>query len=294
MQEAGVAAKGVNMARKILSGIWLVLCGSLFVLSLIGIITVWQYKQPLTDASTARLDEVDTELSRAQTALQNAQGELKRALRFVDSAEAALESFSEKTAFARQFLDTVTEVLDETIKPSLTTSRDKIDEAQQTMDDLRASVEALNRIPFVNIAVPDDGLLSSFVDIIDSLEGEVVRVDEIADQASTFMDDSSYLMGGDLSETRENIQNMQMVIDKYEGRIGTWREQVATLQADLPGWIQRTAIWLTVFLAWFALSQFGLILHGLAVYRGGNPFGGLRGEPVPASQPKETFEDKPA
>jgi len=264
------------MTRKILSGIWLVLCGALFVLSLIGVAMIWKYKQPLTDGITARLADIDVELARAQSALQNAQGELERALRFVDSAEEALESFSEQAAVAKEFLDTVTEVLDETIKPSLKTSREKIDEAQQTMDDLRASIQALNMIPFVNIKVPDDGILNSFVAIMDSLEGEIVRVDEIADQASTFMSDSSYLMGGDLSETRDNIQEMQIVIDEYEGKIGTWRGQVATLKAGSPGWIQRTAIWLTVFLAWFALSQFGLILHGLVVYRGGNPFVVLR------------------
>jgi hypothetical protein len=101
------------------------------------------------------------------------------------------------------------------------------------------------------------------------------------------MSDTSYLMGGDLSETRENIQNMQAVIDEYEGRIGIWREQVATLQADLPGWIQRTAIWLTVFLLWFALSQFGLILHGLGAWRGENPLAVLRGEPITDSRHEE-------
>jgi archaellum component FlaC len=264
------------MLRKILSGILLVLCGSLFVLSLIGIFTVWKYKQPITDATTARLEEVDDQLSQAQTTLQNAQAELDRALRFVNSAEKALESFSEQAVVAKDFLDTVTEVLDETIKPSLATSREKIDEAQQTMDDLRASVEALNRIPFVNLTVPDNGILNSFVGIIDSLEGEVARVDKIANQASTFMRDTSYLMGGDLSETRDNIRDMQIVIDEYEGRIGTWRRQVITLETESPGWIQRTAIILTVFLAWFALSQFGLLLHGLAVYRGENPLTVLR------------------
>jgi uncharacterized coiled-coil protein SlyX len=270
-------AKGANMTRKILTGIFLVLCGALFVLSLIGVSIVWRYKQPLTDASSARLAEVDHELAQAQTALENTQDELERALRFVDSAEEALESFSEQTVYVKEFLDTVTEVLDETVKPSLTTSRDKIDEAQQTMDDLRASVEALNLIPFVNIKVPDDGILNSFVAILDSLEGEITRVDDIAEQASTFLSDSSYLMGGDLSETRDNIEEMQTVVAEYEVRVSTWREQLATLQAELPGWIHRTAIWLTIFLAWFALSQFGLILHGLVVYRGENPLAGLRG-----------------
>ena len=266
------------MVRKILTGLWLVLCGVLFVLSFIGIGTIWKYKEPLTTAVTARLSEVDAELSLAQTSLQNAQSELERALRFVDSAEEALANFSEQTTVAREFLDTVTEVLDDTIKPSLATSKEKLDEAQQTMDDLRASIEALNRIPFVNISVPDDGLLGSFTEIINSLEGEVTRVEKIADQASTFMNDSSYLMGGDLSETRGNIQELQIVVTEYEAKIGTWREQLATLKAKSPGWIQRTAIALTVFLLWFALSQFGLILHGLAVRRGENPLAVFRAQ----------------
>lgn len=269
------------MLRKILTGIWLVLCGSLFVLSFIGIGTIWKYKAPLTTAVTARLTEIDAELGMAQTALQNAQGELKRALRFVDTAEETLANFSEQTAVARDFLNTVTEMLDETIKPSLATSKEKIDEAQQTMDDLRASIEALNRIPFVDLAVPDDGILSSFTEIIDSLEGEITRVEQIADQASTFMEDNSSLLGGDLNETRTNIQELQTVVTEYGGRIDTWRGQLARLKTKSPDWIQRTAIALTIFLLWFALSQFGLFLHGLAVWRGEQPLAVLRREPSP-------------
>lgn len=269
------------MVRKILTGLWLVLCGALFMLSFIGIGTIWKYKKPLTTAITTRLIEVDGELSLAQTALQNAQSELKRALRFVDSAEEALVKFSEQTAVAKEFLDTVTEVLDDTIKPSLAISKENLDEAQQTMDDLRASIQALNRIPFVNLSVPDDELLGSFTEIIDSLEGEVTRVEALADQASIFMNDSSYLMGGDLSETRDNILALQTVVTDYETKIGDWRDQLATLKAKFPGWVQNTAIALTVFLLWFALSQFGLILHGLAVRRGENPLAVLQKETSP-------------
>lgn len=259
------------MARKILGGTLIVLSLSLLVLSLIGIGGIWYYKEPLTTASTARLTEVEVQLAQAQTALQNAQVELVRALRFVDSAEKALETLSEQSAVAKEFLDTVTDVLDETIKPSLATSREKIDEAQKTMDDLSASIQALNRIPFVNIQVPDQGILSSFTEIMDSLESEIARVEEIAGQASTFLGDTSYLMGGDLQETRENIKDLQVVIDEYESQIGDWREQLAEVIDSLPGWINRTSITLTIFLLWFSFSQFGMVLHGLNIYRGGNP-----------------------
>jgi hypothetical protein len=95
------------------------------------------------------------------------------------------------------------------------------------------------------------------------------------------MNDSSYLMGGDLNETRTNIQELQTVVTVYESKIGTWREQLDALKAKSPGWIQRTAIILTVFLLWFALSQFGLILHGLAVRRGENPLAVLERETSP-------------
>lgn len=260
------------MARKILSGLLIGLSALLLIASLVAIGTIWYYKTPVTDEVASRLSDVDTELAQAQTALHDGQGELERALRIVDSAEESLSALSEQTAIAREFLDTVTDVLDETIKPGLATSREKIDEAQTTLDELRATIENLNRIPFVNIDVPDDGILQSFTDITDSLESEIVRVEDVAAQASTFMNDTSYLMGGDLQETRENIQNLQAVIDEYEGKVTTWRGQVATLQHEFPGWISRTAIWLTVFLLWFAFSQLGLLWHGISVWRGRDVF----------------------
>ena len=256
------------MARKILSGTLIVLSSILLLSSLAGIGAAWYYNEPLTSEVIARLDDVDAELALAQTALQDAQGELERALRFVDSAEEALETFSQQTAVAKEFLDTVTGVLDETITPSLETSKEKIDEAQKTMDDLRASIEKINLIPFVNLEVPDDGILNSFVEIMDSLESEITHVEDIADQVSIFLSDTSYLMGGDLSETRDNILELQVVITEYEGKIDTWRRQLMTLKVEFPGWIDRASAILTVFLIWFAFSQFGLLLHGLTGWQG--------------------------
>jgi hypothetical protein len=41
-------------------------------------------------------------------------------------------------------------------------------------------------------------------------------------------------------------------------------------------WIDRASVGLTIFLFWFALSQFGLFLHGLSIQAGGNPLVVLR------------------
>ncbi len=266
------------MARKILSGTLIVLSSILLIAGLAGIGAAWYYNEPLTGEVLARLGEADGELALAQTALQDAQSELERALRMVDSAEEALEDFSAQIAAAKGFIDTVTDVLDETITPSLETSREKIDQAQQTMDDLNASIEKINLIPFVNLEIPDDGILNSFTKIMDSLEKEITRVEDIAEQSSTFLKDTSYLMGGDFQETRDNIQDLQMVITEYEGKISTWRGQLMTLKVEFPGWIDRASSILTVFLLWFAFSQFGLLLHGLSLWKGVDPLAALRQE----------------
>ena len=266
------------MARKILRGTLIALSAVFLIASLVGIGVVWYYKEPVTSETLSKMDDVDAELALAQVALRDAQDELDRALRFVDSAEKALETFSDQLAVTKELLDTVTNVLDKTITPSLEASRKKIDEAQKTMDDLRASIENLNRIPFVNIDIPDDGILNSFTEIMDSLESEVVRVEEMADQASVFMKDTSYLMGGDLGETRENILELQGVITEYEGKIDTWRRQLMTLKVEFPGWVDRSAAILTIFFLWFGFSQLGLLLHGLTLWKGGDPYIALRRE----------------
>ncbi|MEW5941962.1 MAG: hypothetical protein AB1750_20040, partial [Chloroflexota bacterium] len=59
-------------------------------------------------------------------------------------------------------------------------------------------------------------------------------------------------------------------------QITDWRAQVADVTASLPAWIDNASVGLTLFLLWFGLSQFGLLLHGLGLWRGENPLRVLR------------------
>ncbi len=255
------------MARKVLSGTLIVLSSILLILSLVGIGAAWYYNEPLTKDSTTKLEAIDDELEEAQSALQNAQDELKRALRMVETAEASLQSLSEQRLQAKEFLDTVRSLLDETIQPNLDASKEKINQVQETLDDLNKTLENINRIPFVEIAIPDEGFLSFFVESTEALESEVDRVGDMAEQASTFLNDSSYLLGGDLAETKDNIQDLMEVVDEYETKIASWREQLANLINKLPKWIDHASVTIVITLLWFGFSQFGLILHGLTSWR---------------------------
>jgi hypothetical protein len=79
-----------------------------------------------------------------------------------------------------------------------------------------------------------------------------------------------------LTETRDSLQNFLTATQEYQRKVTVWRGQVAELDGQLPALIDRASIILTIFLLWFGLSQFGLILHGLNMRRGGDPLAVLR------------------
>lgn len=259
------------MARKIITYTLISLSSIFLILSLIGIIAAWAYNTPLTEKATAQLKDIDSQLSQIQTDLRSAKGEVERALRIIQSAEDALVSLTQQTTDAKQVLEEVDETLNDQLIPNLATTRTQISQVRTILEDLRASIGQLNAIPFVNIQIPGDELLAGIISGVDSLDSEIENVQILAEQASVFISDTSYLLGGDFESTKQNLKNLLQVLQGYDGNLSGWREQVNEIIQSTPKWIDNASISLTFFFLWFALSQFGLLLHGLSLKRGDNP-----------------------
>jgi len=266
------------MTRKILAGILVVVASILLIASMIGIGLAWIYNEPLTREAAARLGEIDAELAQIQSDLQNAKLEVERALRIIESAEKALESLTEQTTDAKQLLEEVNSTLDDKLIPGLETTRGKIGQVRATLEDLRGALEQVNTLPFVDLNLPGDELLANIIAGVDSLDSEIANVQELAQKASTFISDTSYLLGGDFNETKQHLQDLLKVLGDYDAKVIDWRSQLATLIESIPHWIDNASIGLTIFLLWFGFSQFGLILHGLNIRRGANPLDVLKRE----------------
>lgn len=264
------------MRRKILSGVWIGLCGVLLLASLAGIGLAWGYKTPLEETALAQLAEIETELERAESALGDAQAEIERTLRLVDSAEQVLAELKDELGLAKDLFDEFDETLDTQLIPGMENSRALVNQAKSALEDLREALARLNEIPFVELNLPGDKMLADLIGAAETIDGEILRLEDLAKKAATFADDLSYLVGGDFSETRQNLNDLLAVVTDYRAKVTGWQAQAASLVERLPGWADRAALILTVFLLWAAVSQFGLVLHGLTAWRGGNPLEGLR------------------
>jgi hypothetical protein len=264
------------MARKILAWI-LIILGSLFlVLSVAGIFAIWIYNEPLTQKITAQLVDIDDQLAQAETTLKSSELELARALRIVDSAQAALEKLTAQTSSAASLFDNIQSTLDDQLLPELKTTRGRIQSARTTLESLQSVLTGVsNFIPGVDLSAPGK-VVSDLIASTKSLDTEIANVESVAQQASTFVSDTSFLLGGDLSGTRESLQNFLTSIHEYQEKLAVWRQQTADLKANAPKWIDQASIVLTIFFLWFGVSQFGILLHGLNMRRGADPFFAFR------------------
>jgi hypothetical protein len=271
------------MTRKILAGILVGLSSLLLLLSVIGIGLAWFYNEPLTRDGLARLEEIDTELSLAENALKDTRLEIQRTLRIIDAAEETLSQLKDELSLARSMFGEVDQTIEGQLVPGLQGTRRQINSAINAVEEIRVFLKQLSEnfivsqaLSFLNLTLPGDQLLVEIIAIGTSLDSQITGMQALTEKASIFLKDASYMMGGDLGETRQNLQNFLKVIDEYDQKLAAWRVQVAHLTQSLPRWLDITSSALTIFLLWFAFSQFGMILHGLALWRGENPAAVLR------------------
>ncbi|HKI53527.1 MAG TPA: hypothetical protein VJ987_05335, partial [Anaerolineales bacterium] len=241
------------MGRKILAYTLIVLSSILLLASMVGIGAAWYYNEPLTHKATAQLQEIDTELELAQNTLDSTHSELERALRLVDAAQTALEKLAAQSESAESLFEGIQSSLDDKLLPELKTTRERIDTARTALENLRGLLQTISALPFIGIDIPDQ-IVTDLITSADAIDAEIANAEEVAKQASTFVSDTSYLLGGDLTETRDSLQTFLTAVEEYQTKVKDWRAQIADLIERTPKWIDNTSIGLTVFLFWFGLS----------------------------------------
>lgn len=276
------------MIRRIIAGIFIVISSVLLGLSIAGIVLIQTYKEPLTQSSTTRLQTIDTELGLAQTAIQSASLELERTLRTVKAAEISLAALKTDFTQAKTLFGDVNGTLDKQLLPGLKASREKLEQAKASLLELQAELAKVNAPPFANPNLPSEKLLNDLIASTGSLDTLIIQVESMVKKAPEFLEGASTLMEADLTETKDNLQNFLSVTQNYDEKFSGWREQLATLNESLPGWIQTAAISLTIFLLWFGFSQFLVIRYGLALWRDVEPRAALH--PKVVDQPQNSKE----
>ncbi len=259
------------MLRKLFAAILILVSSFLLGLSIAGIGLLWMFGQTLSQTAISQANKLDQELALVQSPIQNARVELERTLRIIETVEESTAKIKTEFAELAKFFTEMNGTMDTRLIPGLKSVRDNIYQAKSTLQQLVVTLEQINSLPYANFNVPGEQLLENLIADAGSLDVEIQRVESMVGQASTFASDASYLVGFDFTETKTSILNFIQVMNEYDQKLSGWRAQVAALSEALPGWMRVGLAGLAIFLLWFGFSQFGLIVHGLALWHAGLP-----------------------
>ena len=197
----------------------------------------------------------------------------------MDASQAAVEKLTQQTSSAASLFDNIQGTLDDSLAaPRIKTTRSRIESARTSLESLQSVLTGVsNFIPGVDLSAPGK-VVSDLIASTKSLDTEIANVETMAQQASTFVSDTSFLLGGDLSGACESSKNFLTAIQEYEKKVADWRQQAADLKTNVPTWIDQASIASTIFLLWFGISQFGILLHGLNMVRGADFAVGIKAD----------------
>jgi hypothetical protein len=264
------------MRHRLVGGFLIVVAGGLLLVCLAGVISAWAFNEPLTRRGLVELQSVDGELALAQAALDGAATELRRALRILNGAEAALQALSRSTSRSQETLQGVGQALDDHVIPGLRSAGGQLDQVKGALQSALATLEAINASSLLPVPIPGEEWLAGLLAATGALNDEIADLEDLATRASTFLADVEYVLGGDFDETRAGLEGLLSAVTDYQARVAGWRAQVAEASAELPGIVDGVSVVLTMVLLWIGISQGGMLLHGWELWRGRNPLAGLR------------------
>ena len=160
------------------------------------------------------------------------------------------DQLSDQSTGAKSLLENIQGTLDDRLISELKTARERLVAASNTLETLRNTIEGLGSFLPVDLTGPDQIL----VDLIDS-------ANSLDSEASIFLSDSSFILGGDLSETRKSLEAFLATVQEYEERVTEWRKQVA----DLIDFERAARFGFSILIHGLGDSQVG-VLHGFDLF----------------------------
>ena len=265
----------MDVVKKILAILVIVICVVFIIASLAGVYYSWSLNTPMTKAITGTLTGVERVLEVADTSLERVNTRLGEAQANVDTIEENVETAGDTLSES----SIVYEVLDRTVGDELFP---KIVAAQETVAALAGSVVAfndtlvaMNEVPFVEVPTITEELetasenLTAIQNDVEETRAELraIREEAISKPVTAITSRTSRIS--------DRLESAQTALTTTHGNFGENLVTIGEIKDRVPGIFDLISIALTIVFLWVALGQAGLIVLAWGSFQGHSPFAGL-------------------
>jgi hypothetical protein len=255
----------MNLLRRILVGLILLLGAAGLLLSLAGAISIWIIKKPVTDRAAHVFERVGAALDIADKALGQVKTSLSRAAERLES----VREEQRKIAAQPRRLNPVKRMLSRTVQrkvaPEVSNAHEKLHTVAEAAVVVNSVLEDVGNLPFLSAAGLDLSQISQLNSQLTTVEASAWELSRLfADQGSKADADTA---SRQLSRIDRALKTMQGWIADFEPRLIDVRKRAEQLQSKTLTWIPPATILISVVCFWIALLHVSLLCHAWSWWR---------------------------
>lgn len=262
-----------------LTGLLLILDALLgFGLSVAGLVVIWTSQSTVLTRVTSTMDTIEMTVAATSNMLDVVNTTLDQAGANIQAIEASLIDVTAALSTASNVADTVGTMIGEDFTRVIAetqTSLDSVETSAKLIDDTLRIVSA---VPFIGARyrpeVPLQETISAVNLSLDELPASFAVVQSELEQTSTSVDNIQRDLDNlsmTIGEIETSLTEAKVVLEQYRTVVQILEQKIASLEANLPRWLDYASWSLTIGLIWLLFAQIPIFLVGLAlITRGEN------------------------
>jgi hypothetical protein len=257
----------MNVCKRILAGLALLLSAALLLLSLAGGVGVWIVKGPATAKATRVFGRLEAALDVAEQNLDQVKTSLARAAERLDSAREEQRKLAQEPQPNSALRRLLARTVQTKMGPELGNAHEKLHTVAEAAVVVNSVLEDVGNFPFLSVTGLD-------IDRLTEMNNRLADVGPAAWELSRLLGEpvpDSDAANTQLSQIDQALKTMRRSIAEYESQVTEVRQRTEALKSRTLPWITPAAVLISVVCFWIALSQVSLMFHARSWWKHSGP-----------------------
>src|SRR5262249_41081236 len=247
----------MNLCRRILAGLTLLICAAVLLLSLAGGVGVWIVKGPATAKALRVCERIEAALNLADQSLGHVKTSLARATERLDAVKEEQRKLAQEPPKANPVHRLLARTVQQKIVPEGADAHEKLHTVAEAAIVVNSILEDVGNFPVLSVAGLDLGDLTAINSRLSEVAPAAWELSRLLGEPEPGTDAAST----QLSRVERSLQSMRGLLAEFEPRLTEVRQRTEELKSRTLPWITPAAILVSVVCFWIALSQISLMVH---------------------------------
>ena len=260
------------LLRRITGSIMIIAAVISLLVSVILLIGIWRYRQPVTAGIIENLDLLYTTTATIDDSLLLIEEAVTSLTEATETISQSSNAISEAINSTSLMADSFAGLLGDDLPTTILNTQTAITSAQSSAVVIDNVLTGLASIPLLGLDYnPPMPLNQALGNVSETLSEIPPNLEQIEIGLKSTSSNLLHLQA-DLELINLNLQNIQVtmdeaqkVIDDYQNQVELLMERLEASRSAAPDWVLGAAWLLTLVIFWLSISQFGLLLQGFDI-----------------------------